>query len=548
MKLALLLLLLNFSLNKPAEMHIFVPQNTSRQTVYCSTTELQFPPFQQSVRCYIETKTYEPEFEGDGAPENSYTRASEEIYKIAESLDAGNAFTTAIKVAEWIRKNIAYDESLGDVELKATDVLKVRKGTCDEFTNLFIAMMNSIGYETRYVSGFAFTNNTLVPHAWAEVKTRFGWLPIDITFKEYGWLDAYHIELRKGEAGNSSIFEVKYRGEKPEINYTFSGEVLDIYGEQPVNIEVKAFNTTTDGDVLFEVKIKNMLVTPIALPVEIQTPKNIKMVKLYGKNLVIVYPNQSKKLYYVFSLLDLKKGYAYRIPSIFDFQVKQVNVDFVASGESGKIEFSKYPDRWESKFPCVDLETGDVTRVLLLNHPYFCKNRFVLPTGKRIPVSYSLSYPKKCFEVCMLKIKFKGFDYVKLKVDGETFQIFVNESREIKFNLLPGTHEVCVNENCVNVSMQELPKPFVNVTVNGFIVEFKSNWEIKPEEAKIFCGRNYIPVNLTLDNFTLQRIYVIEKKCSVLEKVINALEILKAWIKHIGFYFSHLYYLLSGLL
>lgn len=61
-------------------------------------------------------------------------------------------------------------------------ILKKKKGTCSEHTNLFIALMRSKGIPCRFITGYVSypPQNIEGTHAWAECYIRnSGWLPVD---------------------------------------------------------------------------------------------------------------------------------------------------------------------------------------------------------------------------------------------------------------------------------------------------------------------------------------------------------------------------------
>jgi len=132
------------------------------------------------------------------------------------------------KLGIWIQENIEYNLSTvtADVSQKASWVMENRYGVCDEITNLFLAMTRSLGIPARFVSGLAYTNSPLFqnkwgPHGWAEVYfPGHGWVPFDITYKQYGWLDASHIKLRESLDAKdpSTKFEWKGRNIDLQVN------------------------------------------------------------------------------------------------------------------------------------------------------------------------------------------------------------------------------------------------------------------------------------------------------------------------------------------
>ncbi|MFH1133137.1 MAG: transglutaminase-like domain-containing protein [Nanoarchaeota archaeon] len=153
-----------------------------------------------------------------------------EVMELASSLAQGHddLYEVVISVADWVERDVRYNltTATASVSQKASWVLENRKGVCDEITTLFVAMLRSLGIPARYVSGLAYTDflglNDFGPHAWAEVYfPGSGWVPFDITYSQYGMVDATHIPLAfSRDAGDSSV------------HYTWLGWMADIKSEQ----------------------------------------------------------------------------------------------------------------------------------------------------------------------------------------------------------------------------------------------------------------------------------------------------------------------------
>lgn len=127
------------------------------------------------------------------------------IRPLASSLVEGHSelYPAVHAVAEWVESNINYtlDEATKESTMSATWVLENRKGACDEITTLFIALLRSVGIPARYVSGMAYTNlnemNNFGMHGWGEVYfPSAGWIPFDVTYSEFGFVDPTHIVLK----------------------------------------------------------------------------------------------------------------------------------------------------------------------------------------------------------------------------------------------------------------------------------------------------------------------------------------------------------------
>src|SRR3989338_6012417 len=139
-------------------------------------------------------------------PSKTIDSDNEDIIRLASEIAKGedDLFIVVFKVGEWTKHNIKYDLSTltADVSQKASWVLENRYGVCDELTSLFIAMLRSLGIPARFVSGISYTNSELFPekwgpHGWAEVYfPDYGWVPFDVTYGEFGWIDPTHIKFK----------------------------------------------------------------------------------------------------------------------------------------------------------------------------------------------------------------------------------------------------------------------------------------------------------------------------------------------------------------
>jgi transglutaminase-like putative cysteine protease len=143
-----------------------------------------------------------------------YTKPSEkidindEIIQLAASLAEGedDLYIVEVNLAEWVNKNIKYDLNTltAEASQKSSWVLENKEGVCDEITNLFISMNRALGIPARFVSGISYSNSPLFenswgPHGWAEVYfPDYGWIPFDVTYSEYGYIDAGHIQCDEG--------------------------------------------------------------------------------------------------------------------------------------------------------------------------------------------------------------------------------------------------------------------------------------------------------------------------------------------------------------
>lgn len=154
---------------------------------------------------------------------------SGEVSQLASEILSGvqgdlDQYVVIHELAVWVKNNIDY--SLDTVTMKASQpaswVLQNKVGVCDELTNLFIAMVRSVGIPARFISGYAYTDSERIgrgwgPHGWAEVYfPEYGWIPVDVTYRQIGWLDMTHVKMKHANDANDP--SVRYRWVSGKVN------------------------------------------------------------------------------------------------------------------------------------------------------------------------------------------------------------------------------------------------------------------------------------------------------------------------------------------
>jgi transglutaminase-like putative cysteine protease len=97
-------------------------------------------------------------------------------------------FEQAVAIMDWIHREFSYEPNVTNVEAHSGDAFKIKKGVCQDFTHVMLALCRSIGIPARYASGYLYNGplGTLVgaqaSHAWSEVYLpEAGWIGFDPT-------------------------------------------------------------------------------------------------------------------------------------------------------------------------------------------------------------------------------------------------------------------------------------------------------------------------------------------------------------------------------
>ncbi|MBI2110447.1 transglutaminase domain-containing protein [Candidatus Woesearchaeota archaeon] len=145
------------------------------------------------------------------------------INKASELVEGKTDLSEAVfAIADWTKSNIKYDLNTLTAQAvkKSSWVFENKEGVCDELTNLFISLLRSVGIPARFVTGMVYTNvdYSFGNHGWAEVYfPEQGWVPFDITFGQYGYLDPSHIKLMDDYDSGTPSSKYSWRASDLEI-------------------------------------------------------------------------------------------------------------------------------------------------------------------------------------------------------------------------------------------------------------------------------------------------------------------------------------------
>jgi transglutaminase-like putative cysteine protease len=122
-----------------------------------------------------------------------YIRATRDTYKYARpSFPEGRPLIEAVQdLTGRIHREFKYQTGATDAATSVEEVLRIRRGVCQDFAHLEIACLRTLGLSARYVSGYLLTyppegQPKLVgadaSHAWLSVwSPEFGWVDFDPT-------------------------------------------------------------------------------------------------------------------------------------------------------------------------------------------------------------------------------------------------------------------------------------------------------------------------------------------------------------------------------
>jgi len=266
-------------------------------------------------------------------PSETIDSDNEGIIRIASELVKGedDLYAAVFKIADWTKNNINYNLSTltAEVSQKASWVLQNKQGVCDELTSLFIALLRAVGIPARFVSGISYTNSPLFPenwgaHGWAEVYfPDYGWVPFDVTYGQFGWIDPTHIKFKESIDSDEPSTYYNWLGRNADLRtrkLDIKTSLVDKVGYLKIslNIEVSPFKKAINfGSYnLLTASIENLNDFYYATELHLSNPKEVNIISNELKSILLL-PREKKKVFWILKVDDnLDSKYSYTFPLV----------------------------------------------------------------------------------------------------------------------------------------------------------------------------------------------------------------------------------------
>ncbi len=145
------------------------------------------------------------------------------ISTLAQSLNKNNgesnAFILGKQLFSWLKNHTSYEKHQTYQPQPALTTYETGVGDCDDLTYLYLSLCKAVGIPSRYIKGYLISNNTAVPHVWAELfvgpkVSETGWIPVECAgtgsstseiHNNYGIEDVQHIRLCIDDGTNETF-------------------------------------------------------------------------------------------------------------------------------------------------------------------------------------------------------------------------------------------------------------------------------------------------------------------------------------------------------
>jgi hypothetical protein len=258
-------------------------------------------------------------------PQN-IANSSPQINNIASSVtsNTNDLYHAVYNIAEWVHNNIQYKFTSSQKPQSATSVLSSKRGKCDELTALFVSMVRSVGIPARFISGYAYNENMHVfeqrwtGHSWAQVYfPNVGWVPFDVTERQYGYVDAGHVMLCVSLDAYQEDIEyvahgVDFEPKADDLNVVVepNGIISKTCRDIDIGLNVQAKEVGFGSAAVVVVTVKNNRDCYISAQLDIVRPREIKALNLDESSRIhmLLNPREVKE-YPLFFIMDDKQGY-----------------------------------------------------------------------------------------------------------------------------------------------------------------------------------------------------------------------------------------------
>jgi len=174
----------------------FLPIDGQRQTLTGKTITVkkENPPFKASY--IVPYRGKDNNLLYYLRPEMLIQSKDPEIISLAEEIvkETTDPFLAANMIMEWVFENL---EKLPVVSIpNAKEILKNRRGDCNEHATIMTALLRAVGIPARIVVGLVYKDGKFYYHAWNEAHIN-RWISMDAILKQMP-VDATHIKLING--------------------------------------------------------------------------------------------------------------------------------------------------------------------------------------------------------------------------------------------------------------------------------------------------------------------------------------------------------------
>ncbi len=120
----------------------------------------------------------------DFLQDSHYVELSPEVWRLAVDATMGvtDTWQAALALMKFVHTKFKYESQSTSVHTHMRDVLRDKRGVCQDFAHVMIGLCRALKIPALYVSGYLATETASATHAWMEVLVPgTGWIALDPT-------------------------------------------------------------------------------------------------------------------------------------------------------------------------------------------------------------------------------------------------------------------------------------------------------------------------------------------------------------------------------
>ena len=244
------------------------------------------------------------------------------------SQGASSDFEKLVRFTEWVYNSMEYDDSFWLKQPTSPEIFVERKGVCNQYSHLDMALLRAQGISSRFVAGWVYSGKAWGPHAWTEVLLDGKWTPADATYNEVDTLDGSHVIFAYGY-DQADIKEELTRG----LTMSKQQEIAFVSFEKPrqfFKLSVTAPESVgSNASEKITVRLKNGDSKPHAVPLSLFVPSDSKEleIKIVGSpysKLVFLPPQGERQVSWDLLFPKLDENFIYNFTlQVSSFGVKE---------------------------------------------------------------------------------------------------------------------------------------------------------------------------------------------------------------------------------
>ncbi len=173
-------------------------------------------PLPEEKLCSFEKMKEAPNIERcfDYLQASRFVELSPDAWKLALDATDGvdDAWLAALALIKFVHGFLKYESKSTHVHTHMNEVLKDRRGVCQDFAHLMLGLCRSLKIPARYVSGYLATESASATHAWMEAFVPgHGWRALDPTHNRQ--INETYVKIGHGrDYGDVPPVSGNYRG------------------------------------------------------------------------------------------------------------------------------------------------------------------------------------------------------------------------------------------------------------------------------------------------------------------------------------------------